>query len=450
MPRWWPFIAKPERAVARRPPEAEFLPDMARLFRTYPAHGISPAKLRWLLEDADIGYTGPIMELLDDVAADAHVASVLRTRKLAVAGASYSVVSADDSDRAKQIADEAQAFIDAIPNWRQLCCDLLDASYRGFAACLPIWEGRQGKWWIRGHQAIESRFFVFEDYGELPLLLSNTAPEGDPLPEGILWHEFRDKPGPVVRGGLGRSIAKLWLYKSLNLVDCASFLERFGHPHVQVELPPHIRTGSAEYEQARKAAKSIIADQVGLVPAGVTLTILDAINKAGNLDGVYLAFLRWCDEGISKAVLGGTLTTDAGPTGLGHGREAKEHGKIRQDIVEFDAYELEDTLDSQLLRAWTAYHYGPEAPQPYGEFDVCEPENEVDKRTAQKLRAETISILVAAGLSVSKAQMREEFELVEVEGEEDALEKAAPPPAPIPFPAQGGQGGGQEQPGGGA
>jgi phage gp29-like protein len=438
MPRWWPFQSRSRRDTGGTRPsgEPDFIPDMARLFRTYPAHGISPPKLLWLFENADIGYTSEIMELLDDVAADAHVASVLRTRKLAVAGANYCVNAADDSDPAKTIADEAQLFIDRIPNWRQLVVDLSDAPYRGFAAVQPKWEGKDAKWWVVGHTAIESRFFVFENYGELPLVMSERAPQGEPLPEGVIWHEFRDKAGPVVRGGVGRSIAKLWLYKSLNLVDCASFLERFGHPHVQVELPAHIRAGSAEYEQAKKAAKALIADQVGLVPAGVTLTILDAINKAGNLDGVYLAFLRWCDEGISKAVLGGTLTTDAGPTGLGHGREAKEHGKIRQDIREFDAYELEDTLDSQLLRAWTNYHHGPEAPQPFGKFDVAEPENEVDKRAAQKARAETIAILVNAGLPVSKAQMREEFELVEVEGDEDALQKAAPP-APIPFPAAG-------------
>lgn len=441
----WPFSTKsepkPEVAITARgdsnPPNEPSLIDPVRnLFRLYPSDTISAVRYKSILRNADAGYTTEFMELLDDVATDAHVASCLRTRKLAVAKGHRHVKPASLSAADRKIADQAQMFVESIPDWRQLSIDVLDAVYRGWSCNRPIWGAKDKAWWIVGHEPIESRFFRFH-YGVEPLIdLLNAPPV--PVPPGYLFHVHRDKPGPIVRGGLGRSVAKLWLYKSFALIDTASYLERFGHPHIQVNLPAGYKEGSPELERAKAAARSLVTDQVGLVPPNVTMTILETISKAATVRDVYLAFMEWCDRGISKAVLGHASAVEAGTSRLGGSGDAENASDMQQDLVELDAAQFGETLTTQLIGPWTRYHHGPNARVPRLEIDVSLPENQLEKHQAQKVRADTIAVLMspAIGLKVSKQQIQDEFELEEPESEDDELGGADDEMAPNDEPAE--------------
>jgi phage gp29-like protein len=416
------------------------------LWRNYPVDGISPRKLRRIMRDADQGVVFEWMELLDDVATDSHVSSCLRTRKLAVAGAKWSVEPAELPEDApeetkalaKKVADDASAFMKRIPHLRQLLLDLMDAHFRGFACSQPLWnpvtiDGRP-RYDVTRHVAIESRFFRFDTATLEPLIMTAARPDGEPLPTGIIFHTVRDKPGIVVRGGTARSIVKPWLYKGLNLIDCASYLERFGHPLVVTKYKPNIREGSTEYEAAKRAARALIADMCAMIPDGTDIQLLSDLTKADNIDRVYLAFMRFCDEQISKAELGGAQAIDAGPGGLGHGQEQKGQGEVRQDIRELDACQLEERIDCDLLRPFVAYHYGADLLHlaPHFCLDVSLPADAVKEATAQKTRADTLAVLQKMGKKITAEQVEREFELDEVEGEDEILAAPTPPPAPTP------------------
>lgn len=411
------------------------------LWRLYPTDGIKPSKLKRILRDADIGLTFEFMELLDDVAADPHVSSVLSKRKLSVAGAAYDMDPAEDpsrADLAREISDEAKAFVGRVGEFRQLLVDLMDAHYRGFACNQPLWESMlingKPRFEVPRHKAIESRFFRF-DRGFEPLLMTEAHLEGEPLPPGLLFHTVRDKPGPIIRGGTGRSIVKPWLYKNLNLVDCASYLERFGHPLVIAKYKANIREGSPEYEAAKRAARALIADMIAMVPEGASVELIGDLNKADNIDRVYLAFMKFCDEQISKAEGLGAQTMDAGPGGMGHGQEQRGQMQVNQEVKELDAVRLEDVIQHGLLKPWTLYHYGPEAVSltPRLCLDVQRPEDQVSKTLAQKQRAETL-VIIGRDLKkkLSSEQVSREFELDEPEGAEDILEVAPAPTPPAP------------------
>ncbi len=401
------------------------------LFREYPEDTITPVRYRDILHDADIGLTYRYMELLDAASTDAKVASVLRTRKLAVAGADFHVEPGDESDLAMKIAEETEEFIEAIPNLRQFWMDLLDAHYRGFACIRPVWAVVNGLQKVVDYEPIESRFFRF-DNAATPMIVTQNNPQGEPMPPEYLFHVVRDKPGPVTRGGTGRSIGKLWLYKGYNLVDLASYLEKFGQPHVQVKIPLHYVEGSPELERAKSAARSLISDNIGLVPADVTLELLETIKQTSTVNDTYLAFMRWCDEGIAQAELGHSLTSAASNVGgLGHGQEAQQAGEVRQDIKQYDAQGFINQQHSQLIWPRTVRQYGPTAPLPFLCLDVEQPEDQAQVATAQKLRAETIAILKGAGLDVSKRQIYQEFKLEEPDSEDDKLIGSVPAPAPI-------------------
>lgn len=428
------IAAKAPPAAAGKAPAPE-TPDIIiaparKVSRTYPATGLDPLRYQSILRAADQGFSWQLMELLDEVAADPQIGSMLRTRKLAVAGSKWHFDPGDESDLGKEIADAAKAFALRIPNFAQLRFDLLDAAFRGFAASVPEWLYVDGRFDVVGHKPIESRFFVFVA-GDEPYVETEGYPSGEPLPAGVLFHVSRDKPGITVRGGFGRTLAKLWLYKALALIDCASFLEKFGQPHIQIELPSHIKDGSPEFDRAVAAAQSFIADQIGIVSPGVTIKAIEAINKAATVRDVYIAFLQYLDDAIAVCVLGATLTTTAGPGGLGHGQEAAQHGQVRQDITEFEAAQLDEMLNEQLFKQWKNYHYGPQAPMPRFCSEVGEPEDEQAKATTLKTRADTLSVLKnGLGLELSENRVRTEFDAPEPEDDDDVLGGKTPPAAP--------------------
>jgi phage gp29-like protein len=427
----------PAAANASAPQTPVILISAARkVSRTYPATGLDPVRYQSILRSADQGFSWQLMELLDEVSADPQIGSMLRTRKLAVAGAPHSFEPPDESDLAKEITDAAIAFAKRIPNFAQLRFDLLDADFRGFAASVPDWQYVDGRLDVVGHKPIETRFFVFKG-GDDPYVETDGNPSGEPLPAGVLYHVARDKAGITVRGGFGRTLAKLWLYKSLALIDCASFLEKFGQPHIQIELPAHIKEGSVEFERAVAAAQSFIADQIGIVSPGVTIKAIEAINKAATVKDVYIAFLQYLDDAIAVCVLGATLTTGSGDGGFGHGAEAQQHGQVRQDITEFMAAQLEEMLQEQLFKPWKNFHYGPAAPMPRFCLEVGEPEDEQAKATTLKVRADTLAVLKnGLGLDLSENRVRDEFDAPEPENDDDVL-GGKTPPAPVVPPGGG-------------
>ncbi len=418
---------------------------MQNLFRTYPEDSINPTRFKWLCKQADIGYVSEYMELLDAAANDYKVGSVLRSRKLAVAAADWTVEPGDDTPAAQEIADETAAFLCAIPNFTQMKMDLLDAHYRGFAAGRAVREmvtddpdyPGMAREMVVAWEPLESRFFYFREAHE-PLVITQEDPTGVPLPPEYLYHVVRDKPGPVTRGGTGRSIGRMWLYKGYFAIDMASFIEKFGQPHVQVTIPGHYVEGSTELARAKDAAKSLIADHIGLVPEGVAIELLETVKQTSNVKDTYIAAIQFCDEAIAMAELGHTLSSGGSTVGgLGHGGEAQQAGDVKQEIKEYDAGGLQDLLNAQLIWPRHLRQYGPNAPRPSLCIDVEEPEDEVQTSLAQKTRAETLQILSLAGVKLSKKQVYEEFELEEPVGDDDTLEAPKPPPAPMPGQAPG-------------
>ncbi len=428
----WPFSKK---EAPRLPPIIDARQNMSRV---YPEDTITPLRFKQLCKLADQGQTFELMELFDACATDYKVASVLRTLKLSVAAAPSQCkpMMKEPTDQDKAVADEAQDFVDSIPSFIQMKMDLLDAYYRGFAAGRCVYERIEGddlfagqREMITAWQPIESRFFQFRE-GEYPEVMTLDRGGFIPLPPEYLFFTVRDKPGPVLRGGIGRSIAKMWLYKGYYLIDMASYIEKYGQPHVQVTIPKHYVEGSVELERAKSAARALISDNIGLVPEGVVVELMESIKQTSNVKDVYLAAIQFCDEAIAMAALGHTLTSGASSVGgLGHGGEAQQAADVKQEIKEFVGLVLEEFLNYRILWPRHQRMYGDAVKPPWLCIDVDEPEDQVEIATANKLRAETIQILASAGMEISKEQQYRDFGLDKPTG--DDVMKAPAPQVPV-------------------
>src|SRR4030095_5524940 len=108
-----------------------------------------------------------------------------------------------------------------------------------------------------------------------------------------VYSECRDKPGPVVRGGAGRSVGKLWMAKGYTLVDTQAFLEKHGTPHVQVTTAKELREGDPLLQRVKNAARAFITDNIGIMPAGFALQLLESVNAAGTAKDVYIVFMQF-------------------------------------------------------------------------------------------------------------------------------------------------------------
>ena len=172
---------------------------------------------------------------------------------------------------------------------------------------------------------------------------------------------------------------------------------------------------------AKAAAKSLIVDQIGLVPAGVELKLLDAIQKAATVRDVYLAFIEWCDAALAKLFLGQSITTDD-QKAQGTQAKATVGFAVKAQITAARAKRLSSFLGTTLWTPWTAWNFGPGAPVPVQQFCVEPPIDEKEEAETDRSRAEAARIVTRdIGLPVSKRDLYAKLRHKPPESEEDSI-----------------------------
>ncbi len=106
----------------------------------YPSAGLTPQRLTWILRAADAGDLYDQAELFEEMEEkDAHLASVLQTRKLAVTGLEWRLDPASEDPGDQEVADFCREALEAL-KLKSALLHLLDAVGKGFAACEIIWR----------------------------------------------------------------------------------------------------------------------------------------------------------------------------------------------------------------------------------------------------------------------------------------------------------------------
>lgn len=198
--------------------------------------------------------------------------------------------------------------------------------------------------------------------------------------------------------GLGKlaTCAPYALYKRGNLGDWAQFCQIFG-------MPIREYTYSAGDEDARKRlladARKQGANAVYIHPEGSSMTLHEAAGKSGTVD-LYERFLDNCNDEMSIAVLGNTLTTKSDTNGtqaLGT-VQAKEQLKITDDDVQF----ILDLLNYDMTDIFAALGVSTEN----GEFVHVE-----QKYQDKQVQINVVSKLREMGLPMSDDYLYETFDV---------------------------------------
>lgn len=399
----------------RRPNTTEIaVAQVTDKYSEYPSSGLTPVRLAEIFKEADAGDVMRQMELFEEMEEkDPHLFSQLQTRKNAVTGLDYEIIPFDtDDERDKEIAEFVTEQINGLENFEDIQMDLLDAIGKGFAVSEIMWGYDEGRVVIEDIRPRYQKRFFWNAIDDSFRVRTAEHPEGIELPENkFILHRYKARSGHPSRAGVLRVVAWMYLFKNYDLKDWVSFAEVFGLPLRLGKYQP----GASEDDKRAlmQALIQIGADAAGIIPDGTSIEFITT-EKTSSTD-LYERLARYCDEQISKAILGQTLTSDSGG---GSYAQSKTHNEVRHDLTVADCKALASTLRRYLIRPLVLYNFGEDKRIPYLRYD-CEEAGDL------KETAEIIGTLIEkTGLKVPTSYLYKKFSIPKPEADEEV---AAPP-----------------------
>lgn len=346
--------------------------DVNDKYSTYPSNGLTPRRLARIFRAADDGDVTEQMELFEEMEEkDPHLFSQLQTRKLAVTGLDWEVQPFSDGELDKTIADFIDKQLKSIENLDDLFIDMLDAIGKGVSIMEIAWGvGTDGANIIEDIEYVHPKKLAWNSQTDEMEVCTREFPSGVPLPENkFVVHKYKAKSGHTSRNGILRVISWMYLFKNYDVKDWIAFCEVFGMP---LRLGKYSAAASDDDKKAlMEAIYSLGSDAAGIVPDSTMIEFIES-QKTTSVE-IYERLARYCDEQISKAVLGQTLSSDSGGGSYAQG---KVHNEVRHDLTVADAKALATTIRRDIIRPLVEYNFGTNANIPFFAFDCKEAEDQ--------------------------------------------------------------------------
>ncbi len=396
-------------------PQTAHLAQLRAEYENHPSRGLTPAKLARILQAAERGDLVAQHELFQDMEEkDGHLFSAMQTRRLALQGLDWDVVAPEDATPAEQeMAEFAKAALKGMRDFSDLIFDMTDAIGHGYAALELEWA------LVDGQRLPVNAVHRPQSWLTLPttpgldrneLRLRDNSADGEQLwPFGWIVHHHRARSGYVSRSGLFRVLAWPFLFKNYAVRDLAEFLEIYG-------LPLRLGTYSPAASKDDKATllRAVVGighDAAAIIPAGMAI---DFKSAAQGDNKVFDSMVALMERTMSKAILGGTLTSGEGE----HGTQAlgNVHNELRHDLRDADAKQLAASLTRQLIYPILAINKGLSDVRrcPCLVFDTQEPED-------LKLYSDAVPKLVNAGMRIPQTWAHDKLKIPQAQKDEAVL-----------------------------
>lgn len=339
-------------------------------YSSYPSSNLTPTKLTKIFREADVGYTTTQMELFEEMEEkDPHLFSQLQTRKNAVVGLDWEVIAYSENEKDKQIAEFVKDVIKNIKDFDKSLLDLLDAIGKGISFLEINWVVDKGFLKVKNLSYIHPKHIYWE-YDDLKIITKNnlTGISIQDIEENkLIIHKYKARSGHESRAGLLRVVAWMYLFKNYTLKDWITFIEKYGMPILLGEYDES--SSEADKDALIDALINIGTDSAGIISKATKINVIDN-DKKSSAD-IFEKMARFCDEQISKAILGQTLTSDSG----GSYAQSKTHNEVRRDLTSADCKALANTLKEYLIKPIVTLNFGEECNIPDFVFDFEEAED---------------------------------------------------------------------------
>ncbi len=333
-----------------------------------PSRGLTPEKLARILLEADNGNILEQMELFEEMEEkDPHLFSQLQTRKNAVVGLDYEIIPASESEFDIQVADFIKEVFDEFEDFEDVLMDLLDAIGKGISFVEIIWKYENGKMLVDKFKTIQQKHFYWDEKDVLKLVTEEN-PQGEELAKyKFITHKYKAKSGHPARAGILRIISYMYLFKNYTMKDWVTFCEVYGMP---IRIGTYDPSASDDDKaDLLNALLSLGSDSAGIHPTNTDIKVIES-NKQSSAQ-IYESLARFCDEQMSKAILGQTLTSDSG----GSHAQSKTHNEVRHDLTVADCKALAKTIRRDLIKPLVEINFGIDTKVPKLKFDCDESED---------------------------------------------------------------------------
>lgn len=342
----------------RKPPSGEMINWSPTLdgSRPYLTQDVTFDQLRNLLLAGDSGDAATALRVFDELETkDPRLASVAKTRRLALTGLEWDIVSAADQlpdESARGRADEAAAYCREVLSDAVGLDETLNHLARAIGSNLAVaeivWESNRP---VR--LAPVPSWRIASDYRTPGVRIAMPGqPSGVELPPAkFIVHIPDARCGFPFDASIYRAIAHLIVLKQLALADWGTFCQLFGMP---VRVGTYKRSASADEKQAlREMLEGMGSAGWAMASDAVNLTFAESSARGTS---PFKELVEYCDRTITIAFLGGHLTVDtAQATGtLAAGAVQNE---VRLDLRDDDIRSEGRTIREQLLEPMVRYQW---------------------------------------------------------------------------------------------
>ena len=383
----------------------------------HPAIGLTPLKVHALLTQAEAGNMNAMLALFEDMEErDLHLLAEMSKRKRTVAKLDWSIKAPKNADANEQKYTEViSELMGIIENFEDIITDSLDAIGKGFSCHELHWVREGNVWLINDMQWHVPQRFIIDPFNQRELLLAgNGLGDDEPLWENAwLVHTHKAKSGYLVRGGLHRALVWSYVFKNYSVRDLAEFLEIYGLPLRLGTYPAGATDG--EKLTLLRAVMEIGHRAAGIIPQGMMIDFKEAAKGSSD---PFMDMIKWCEMSQSKAILGGTLTSQAdgksSTNALG-----KVHDETRLEIRDSDAKQLASSISRDVIGALMRINYPNVSPRRYPKFvfDLAETED-------IGVYSEALPKLVGIGMQIPAPWAHKRLGIPMVSGDEPVLSMA--------------------------
>ena len=380
----------------------------------HPAIGLTPLKVHALLTQAEAGNMNAMLALFEDMEErDLHLLAEMSKRKRTVAKLDWSIKAPKNADANEQKYTEViSELMGIIENFEDIITDSLDAIGKGFSCHELHWVREGNVWLINDMQWHVPQRFTIDPFNQRELLLAgNGLGDDEPLWENAwLVHTHKAKSGYLVRGGLHRALVWSYVFKNYSVRDLAEFLEIYGLPLRLGTYPAGATDG--EKLTLLRAVMEIGHRAAGIIPQGMMIDFKEAAKGSSD---PFMDMIKWCEMSQSKAILGGTLTSQAdgksSTNALG-----KVHDETRLEIRDSDAKQLASSISRDVIGALMRINYPNVSPRRYPKFvfDLAETED-------IGVYSEALPKLVGIGMQIPAPWAHKRLGIPMVSGDEPVL-----------------------------
>jgi phage gp29-like protein len=353
--------------------------------------GLSLSYISAIFKLSLIGYRQQYVDLLDELLEkDLHAFSVLSKRILGVAGGRLELLPAKVEGQEKlasEICKACREMLANLPAMEQTLAELSWASYYAIVGQEVHWQRDGGGWFPERLSLVHSRRLAYPVSGSWDLYVWD---QGQVLPtqaygvmptNGVFGARVADYPGkfvihaPQIRGnyptrnGLGRQLAYWLALKLIATRGAPQYLERFAKPWPEATYSTGQGGGQgpgrpASTEDIATAKAALSAMGAGSLSSWVHPdTVKMDLRTPDNGGQSKLTFPDWidiCNAEISKAVIGGTLTTEVSTAG-GNRALGETQKKGETGLLKYDGKMLASTIRRDLI-TWMVRLNFPSAP----------------------------------------------------------------------------------------